>query len=78
MLINTDIDFEFESVKFGKKIELNCQQEHVVKGELQAQEQFDKLSIRNHLLIPCLFYPYTTLLQMLRHSTESKRFGDKS
>ncbi len=43
------------------------------KAELQAQEQFDQLSIGNYVLIPCLVYPYTTFLQMLRHSTEDKR-----
>jgi len=44
---------------------------------MQAQEQFDKLTLRDHVLIPCLVYPYTTLLQMLRHSTEDKRFSEK-
>ena len=71
------IPTENEEKKQKESLRTNCQHEHVVRGEMQAQEQFDKLSIRNHLLIPCLVYPYTTHLQMLRHSTESKRFGDK-
>jgi len=45
------------------------------KAELQAQEQFDRLSIRNYVLVPCLVYPYTTFLQMVRHSVEDKRFS---
>jgi len=49
----------------------------VEKGELQAQEQFDRLSIRNYVLVPCLVYPYTTFLQMVRHSVEDKRFSVK-
>jgi len=51
--------------------------EIVEKGELQAQEQFDKLTLRDHVLIPCIVYPYTTLLQMARHSVEDKRFSEK-
>jgi hypothetical protein len=68
---------EDEEKKETDSLRTNCQHEHVVRGEMQAQKRFGKLSIRNHLLIPCLVYPYTTHLQMLRHSTESKRFGDK-
>jgi len=55
----------------------NCQHDYIVKGEKQAQEQFDRLSIREYVLIPCLVYPYTTLLQMIRHSIEDKRFSEK-
>ena len=51
--------------------------EIVEKGELAAQEQFDKLTIRDYVLIPCIVYPYTTLLQMARHSVEDKRFSEK-
>jgi len=52
--------------------------DHLVnEGELQAQEQFDRLSIRDYLLIPCLVYPYTTFLQMVRHTIEGKRFHVK-
>lgn len=49
----------------------------IEKAEMQAQEQFDQLSIRNYVLVPCLVYPYTTFLQMLRHSVEDKRFSVK-
>ncbi len=51
--------------------------EVVSEGEKQAQRQFDRLTLRDHVLIPCLVYPYTTLLQMLRHSIEDKRFSEK-
>jgi vacuolar-type H+-ATPase subunit I/STV1 len=44
---------------------------------MQAQKQFDRLSIRDYVLIPCLVYPYKTLLQMVRHSIEDKRFSEK-
>lgn len=49
----------------------------VSKGEMQAQEVFDNLDVRDQILIPCIVYPYTTLLQMVRHSVEDKRFSEK-
>ena len=52
----------------------NSGHDPIERAELQAQEQFDQLSIRNHVLVPCLVYPYTTFLQMMRHSVEDKRF----
>jgi hypothetical protein len=55
----------------------NSKHEIIAKGEMQAQEQFDKLTMRDHVLIPCIVYPYTTLLQMARHSLEDKRFSEK-
>jgi len=55
----------------------NSGQDQIEKAETQAQEQFDKLSIRDYVLIPCLVYPYTTFLQMMRHSIEDKRFSMK-
>lgn len=51
--------------------------EIVTTGEIQAQEHFDRLDLRDHVLIPCIVYPYTTLLQMVRHSIEDKRFSEK-
>ena len=51
--------------------------ERIEKGETQAQERFDELSIRDYVLVPCLVYPYTTFLQMFRHSVEDKRFSVK-
>lgn len=51
--------------------------EIVAKGETQAQECFNRLDLRDHVLIPCIVYPYTTLLQMVRHSVEDKRFSEK-
>ena len=55
----------------------NTDNEILAKGEIQAQEHFNRLDIRDHVLIPCLIYPYTTLLQMVRHSVEDKRFNEK-
>jgi hypothetical protein len=53
----------------------NSSHNPIEKAEFQAQEQFDQLSIKNHVLVPCLVYPYTTFLQMMRHSVEDKRFS---
>lgn len=50
----------------------------ILKAEKQAQNEFERLSIRNYLLIPCIVYPYTTVLQMIRHSIEEKRFGERT
>ena len=60
-----------------ESLRTGCDQENVMKGEMQAQQEFDELSIRNYVLIPCIVYPYTTLLQMVRHSIEDKRFSEK-
>ena len=51
--------------------------EIVANGETQAQEHFNRLDVRDHVLIPCIVYPYTNLLQMVRHSFEDKRFSEK-
>ncbi|UCH32305.1 MAG: ParB N-terminal domain-containing protein [Candidatus Bathyarchaeota archaeon] len=51
--------------------------DQIEKLEIQAQEQFEKLSIRDYVLVPCLIYPYKTYLQMMRHSTEDSRFSVK-
>ena len=51
--------------------------DQIDKAEAQAQEQFNKLSIRDYVLIPCLVYPYNTFLQSVRHSIEDKRFSTK-
>jgi len=56
----------------------NSGHDQIEKAEIQAQEQFDKLSIRDYVLIPCLVYPYKTFLQMVRHSIEDKKFSVKS
>jgi hypothetical protein len=53
------------------------QNEHIMKAQMQAQDRFERLSIRNHVIIPCLVYPYKTLLQMVRHCIEDKRFSEK-
>jgi hypothetical protein len=55
----------------------NSNNEIETKAEIQAQECFDRLDLRDHVLIPCIVYPYTTLLQMVRHSVEDKRFSEK-
>ncbi len=51
--------------------------ESVLNMELQAQELLAKTSIRDYVLVPCIVYPYTTMLQMVRHSIEDKRFSEK-
>jgi hypothetical protein len=51
--------------------------DRIVQRELQAQRQFDRLNIPDYVLVPCLVYPYTTLLQMVRHSIEDKKFSVK-
>jgi uncharacterized protein YutE (UPF0331/DUF86 family) len=53
------------------------QNDFISKAEEQAKQQFERLSIRHFVMIPCLVYPYTTFLQMIRHSIENKRFGEK-
>jgi hypothetical protein len=49
----------------------------VQRAEQQAQEQFEKLSVRDYVLVPCLVYPYKTYLQMLRHGAEESRLRAK-
>jgi hypothetical protein len=68
---------EDEEKKQRDGLRTNSGHERIEKGELQAQEQFDELSIRDYVLVPCLVYPYTTFLQMFRHSVEDKRFSVK-
>jgi ParB-like chromosome segregation protein Spo0J len=65
---------EDEEKEQKEGLRTNSGHDPIERAELQAQEQFDQLSIRNHVLIPCLLYPYTTFLQMMRHSVEEKRF----
>ncbi|UCE96412.1 MAG: ParB N-terminal domain-containing protein [Candidatus Bathyarchaeota archaeon] len=62
-----------------KKAHLNTRPgyDQIKKLEQQAQKQFEKLSIGDYVLIPCLIYPYKTYLQMMRHSTEDSRFSVK-
>jgi hypothetical protein len=52
-------------------------QDHVKKAETQAKEKFERLTIRDYVLVPCLVYPHKTYLQMMRHSTEGSRFTAK-
>jgi hypothetical protein len=68
---------EDDERKQRDSLRTNCQHDYIVKGEIQAQEQYERLSIRNYVLIPCLVYPYKTLLQMIRHRIEDKRFTEK-
>ena len=49
----------------------------IERAEIQAVENFNNLSIVDHVLIPCLIYPYKTYLQMLRHRIEAKKLGMK-
>jgi hypothetical protein len=68
---------EDDEKKQRQVLRTDCQNYYIVKGEMQAQKQFESLSIPHYVLIPCLVYPYTTLLQMVRHSIEDKRFSEK-
>jgi len=68
---------EDEERKQKDSLRTNSGHERIEKGETQAHEQFDKLSIRDYVLVPCLVYLYTTFLQMVRHSIEDKRFSVK-
>ena len=68
---------EDEERKQRDSLRTNSGRERIEKGEIQAQEQFDRLSIRDYVLVPCLVYPYTSFLQMVRHSVEDKRFSVK-
>jgi hypothetical protein len=68
---------EDEERKQRDNLRTDCDYDNVQNLEMQAQEQFDRLSVRDYVLIPCLVYPYTTLLQMVRHSIEDKRFGER-
>ena len=55
----------------------SSENETIVKSEILAQEHYDRLTLRDQVLVPCIVYPYTTLLQMVRHSVEDKRFSEK-
>jgi hypothetical protein len=68
---------EHDEMKQKNSLQTNSEYDQINKGEMQAQEQFDKLKIRDYVLIPCLVYPYTTFLQMVRHIIEDKRFSVK-
>jgi len=68
---------EDQERKQRDSLRTNCSNEYIVKGEMQAQEKFDCLNIKDHVLIPCLVYPYMTRLQMTRHRIEDRRFGEK-
>ena len=63
--------------KIKDKLWSDNNNEIVAKGEIQDQEFFSNIDIRDHILIPCIVYPYKTFLQMARHSLEGKRFSEK-
>jgi hypothetical protein len=68
---------EHDETKDKESLRTDSGYDQIEKGETQAQQQFDRLSIRDYVLIPCLIYPYTTILQMARHSAEGKKFNLK-
>lgn len=68
---------EDEERKRRESLRTDCGYDNVEKMEAQAQKQFDRLCIRDYVLIPCLVYPYTTLLQMTRHAIEDKRYREQ-
>ena len=68
---------EQDEIRQRDGLRTNSGHAQVEKAEAQAQEQFDRVSVRDFVLVPCLVYPYKTFLQMLRHSNEDKRFSVK-
>lgn len=68
---------EEEERRRRESLRTDSSHSHIVNAEMQAQRQFDKLSVADYVLVPCLVYPYTTLLQMIRHSLEDKRFSEQ-
>ena len=68
---------ERDETKDKESLRTDSGYDQIEKGETQAQQHFDKLSIRDYVLIPCLIYPYTNILQMARHSVEGKKFNLK-
>lgn len=68
---------ERDETKDKESLRTDSGYDQIEKGETQAQQQFDNLSIRDYVLIPCLIYPHITILQMARHSVEGKKFNLK-
>lgn len=68
---------EYDERKQNDDIRKHSGDDLIEKAEMQAQQQLEKLSIRDYVLVPCLIYPYRTYLQMVRHSTEDSKFGKK-
>ena len=68
---------EHDEITQKDSLQSNSGLDQVEKVEVQAQEQFCRLSVRAFVLVPCLVYPYTSFLQMARHSNEGKRFSVK-
>jgi len=71
------IPTENDESKRKESLRTDSEHETIVEGEMQAQKHFDMLNIRDYVLVPCIVYPYTTLLQMIRHSIEDKKFSEK-
>lgn len=69
---------ERDEKKKKESIRTRSGSHQIEKAETQAQEQLEKLSIRDYVLVPCLVYPYTTYLQMVRHSIESNKVSGGS
>ncbi len=69
---------EQEERRLRESIRTRSRNAHIDKVETQAQKQLERLSIRDYVLIPCLVYPHETYLQMVRHSIEANRVGEKS
>ncbi len=68
---------EHDERKEKEDLETHSRYEGISKVEMQAQEQYEKLSIRDYLFVPCLIYPYRTYLQMMRHGIEDHKFSVK-
>jgi len=72
-----DLPTEVDEKKQQDNLNTSFQHDIIWKAEEQAKKQFERLSIRHYVMIPCLVYPYTTFLQMIRQSIENKRFSEK-
>ncbi len=68
---------EYDERKQNDNIRKHSGDDIIGKVEMQAQQQLEKLSIRDYVLVPCLVYPYKTYLQMVRHNTEDSKFSKK-
>lgn len=71
------LPMEHEEIKQRESLQTHSRHDQIKKSEKQAQEQLEKLSIRDYVLIPCLVYSYETYLQMMRHSVEGNKFSVK-
>ncbi len=71
------LPMEHEEIRQKESSQAHSRYDQIEKAEIQAQEQIEKWSVRDYVLIPCLVYSYQTYLQMMRHSVEGNKFSVK-